>query len=73
MRDVRVKLKTGGSFQAPLWQWRPELGWFSLAGGDVILLIDVESATTRERRHVDAPEEDVDMLERARKEGWNGS
>lgn len=72
MHDTRVFLKDGKTFCAPIIQWRPAEGWFSLLcleGGPpiVIHLRDVAQAWTHERRG-----NAEDELERARKQGWNG-
>jgi hypothetical protein len=81
MHDVSVKLKDGATFQSPLWTWRPDLGWFTLVGVERIFrLADVESAVQHGVRRREPGmgmgplyTSPVDLLERARKEGWNGS
>ena len=72
MKDVRVELKSGEVLHGPLWAWCPAEGWFELAGEKVVLvqLKDVASSveygvmTSKDRV------EDVDLLQRAREEGW---
>ena len=59
-----------------MWKWRPKQGWFSLVGdvdddGPVIIYLkDVESAIEYGQRTRIDKIEDVDLLERARKDGW---
>lgn len=71
MHDALVTLKNGKRVEGPIWTWRPSEGWFELAGedGGPIRFDDVLSAEVEERT---APGivENVDLLERARKDGW---
>lgn len=75
MSIVYVQLKDGTTRSGPLWMWRPKEGWFLLAeeGDDVepILLAECVSVINRsERVGPSGQVGDVDLLERARKEGW---
>lgn len=78
MRDVVVVMKDGRKACGPLWTWRPEDGWFDLVLPDddplsgPIRLADVASAVNKKAwvRHDEV--RDVDLLERAREEGWDG-
>ena len=78
MQDVIVKMKDGNRFSGPLLRWRPREGWFSLFATvegqepPVIQLAEVESAIQKGQRVGIQRIEDVDMLERARKDGWDG-
>jgi hypothetical protein len=73
---VVVILKDGRRFCGPIWTWRPEEGWFSLVGDESMpecfQLTEVESAVDRKQRVAIDRQADVDLLERARQEGWNG-
>jgi len=79
MHDVRVEMKDGTVLTAPLWTWRPDLGWFTLVGIErTILLSDVKAAVQKDTRKMPGNPplfgtETVDLLERARREGWNGA
>lgn len=77
MHDANVILKDGTHICGPIWMWRPAEGYFTVVnteGGPQITvqLADCVSAVQRGARtsvtHVNV---DVDLLERARKEGWN--
>jgi hypothetical protein len=85
MTDALVKMKDGRTYCNPIWMWRPKEGWLSLiATGegepDKIWLRDVESAVEKGQRVgieiIDGERRpkirDVDLLERARADGWNG-
>jgi hypothetical protein len=78
MHDTRVVLKNGRTITAPLWTWRPSEGWFSLVceaddpTDGVIKLSDAVSAVTYGTRTRIDVTEDVDLLAKARKEGWDG-
>lgn len=74
MQDAEVQLKNGQTFKAPIWEWRPRDGWFGLVGHDTpIYLRDVASAVDRNQRTKLNVVEDVDLLARARREGWDGT
>lgn len=94
MHLTSVKFKDGREISGVLWIWRPEEGWFELAGmedRDINTLLgipkdipvhDDEGGPYRIflREIIEAKEygvmvrhgviEDVDLLERAREEGW---
>ena len=82
MTSVTCVMKSGETYCGPLWAWRPKEGWFSLVldmpeSPDQIWLRDVASAINRgERIGVLQPGvarlADVDLLVRAREEGWSG-
>jgi len=74
MHNVSVKMKDGTKHQGPLWIWRPMEGWFELAGVEPrIHLRDVESAVhLGQRVTLSLLLQDVDLLERAKSEGWTG-
>lgn len=80
--DVKVVMIDGRVFEGPLWEWRPLEGWFTLVIDDLnypnapdrFRLRDVVSAVDRNQRvSVDRLAEDVDLLVRARLDGWDGS
>lgn len=72
MPDIHVRLRDGTRICASMWMWRPKLGWFTLAGeaGGQIMLTDVVEATCEVRTPAGGVEV-VDLLDRARREGWN--
>lgn len=75
MHDTDVKMKDGRTFCAPIWEWRPEKGYFTIVnmgGGDPIQidLAEVESAVTPGQRVDPGIIEDQDELARARRDGW---
>ena len=73
MHNAVVKMKDGTIYSAPLWTWRPEEGWMELAGvNERIRLKDVLSAKNTGQRVSKTEVKDVDMLEKAREEGWDG-
>lgn len=73
MQDAIVKLKDGTEFCSPLWEFNPKKGFLRLVDGEPIRLKDIESATNKNQWiHWDTIK-DVDLLERARQEGWNGT
>ena len=74
MHDTIIKLKDGTERCAPIWEWRPVDGYFTLAGevDDTVYLADVESAITPGQR-TGKGVVDRDELARARENGWDGS
>jgi hypothetical protein len=76
MHDCKVIMKDGRKFSGPLWDWRPVEGWFSIPSDEnapeKIFLRDVASAVNHGLRTGIGKIEDVDLLERARKNGWDG-
>ena len=78
MRTTRVTLKDGTKLSGPIWEWKPAEGYFTLVGaapnGDParVLLRDVAEGVT-ERMWVSKDViKDVDVIERAKKDGWDG-
>jgi len=76
MHQTTVRMKDGRTFCGSIWTFRPEEGWFSIpddeSAPDRIYLRDVASAVTRGDRCRYGRIEDVDLLERARRQGWQG-
>jgi hypothetical protein len=81
MHDCKIKMKNGKEYSAPKWEWRPADGYLTLIdqenenGGDPITLRfeDMESAVEiGMRTRMSLPPETVNLLEKARKEGWTG-
>lgn len=76
MHLTEVELKDGKKFSGFIWLWRPKEGYFTLGGSDgpgLIKLSAVKRAiesSVRVRR--DLPLEDVDLLMRAKEDGWDG-
>lgn len=73
MHDVIVKMKDGRDLSGPLYMWRPLDGYFSIVlDGEPgrIELADVASAVQLEQRTSTTTVENVDLLERARRDGW---
>ncbi len=82
---VEARMKNGRTWFGPMWEWRPKEGWFSLVMDHTqyddlreedcplrIHLRDCISAVDQKQRvRIDAIE-DVDLLARAREDGWNG-
>jgi hypothetical protein len=77
MHDALVTMKDGRTFCGPVWTWRPQEGYFTLGGDDDapdrVMLRDVASAVVKDQRVGIGRIEDVDLLERARREGWDGT
>lgn len=76
MRDATVKMKDGSTRCAPIWEWHAQEGWMRLvseAGEDgVVRFADVEEASVMQWVHASVGPERVDLLARARREGWDG-
>lgn len=79
MQNTNVTLKNGKKYSAPIWEWKPREGFFTLVDSSFendgklirIELADVESAVTPGKRvHAFGPLVDEDQLERARRAGW---
>ena len=73
MHNANVRLKNGKTYCAPIWGWRPIDGWFSLVQDDGPIEIqfnDVEEAFEYERVDTTGQLRKVDLLERARNDGW---
>lgn len=82
MTTVRVKLKGRDALlYGPMWTWRPKEGWFSIISEHEdpntdeikIYLRDVESAVDQQVMVRKGVIEDVDLLVRARDDGWDGT
>lgn len=74
MHDTRVVLKDGTVYSNPIWEYRPLLGYLTLVGYDQRFFFrDMESCITENQRCEANTIKDVDELERARKDGWNGT
>lgn len=74
MHLTKVKLKNGKVLSGSLWEWRPREGWFTLTTNDgleEIRLAEVAAAFQQGQRVVVDRVQDVDLLQRARKDGWN--
>lgn len=81
MHNTKIILKDGRAFEGPIWNWRPVEGWFSLVLDDLeypdapgrFYLADLKSGVTKEDRRTAATVgQDVDLLKRARADGWMG-
>lgn len=75
MHNVSLILKDGRKFCAPLYMWRPKEGWFSLVRvkenqPETFRLNNVESAVQHKVMVTQDTITDVDLLKRARDEGW---
>jgi hypothetical protein len=73
MHDAKVTLKDGQVLVGPIWEWRPRDGWFSLAGfedGPVEIQLANVAEAHEEERVGPGRVERVDLLERAKKDGW---
>ncbi len=75
--SVHVIMRDGRTYEGPLWEWRPLDGWFTLVydcddGPDDgrIWLRDVVSAVDRDQRTRIGVIEDLDLVAKARAEGW---
>ena len=83
MHDTVIKMKDGRTFCGPMWSFRPEEGWMSIPSDedapDRIYFRDMESCVTKGQRVGIDPEtkqaiiRDEDELERARRQGWDGT
>lgn len=79
MQNTNVTLKNGKKYSAPIWEWNPREGFFTIIDNDFendgkpirVELADVESAVTPKKMvYAFGPLIDEDQLERARKAGW---
>jgi hypothetical protein len=72
MRNANVKLKDGREYCSPLWEWKPNEGWFSLVGEELIVvqLAEVETATEMQWQYAAVGYELVDLVEKAKTQGW---
>lgn len=65
-------LKTGEAISGVIWEFKPLEGWFRLYGGERILFRECASLVTSANRVSVEQISDVDELQRARKQGWDG-
>ena len=77
MYDVKVKMRDGREFTAPLMNWRPQDGYFTLAScsSDIpgkIKFSEVESAHQLDVHISKNEKKDIDLIKRARNHGWKG-
>ena len=82
MNDVVVRLRGGEVVCGPLWEFAPVEGFLRLVVDPIVnptapedglvRLEDCESAVERDVWVAFDRVEDVDLLERARREGWSG-
>jgi hypothetical protein len=77
MHDVRVKMRDGRIFVGPLWTFRAREGYFSIVDEEAppqIRFTDVESAVNEDVRfNIRGEVRQVDLIDRAKKEGWDGT
>lgn len=72
MKTTVVKMKNGQEFCSALWEINPKEGYLVLVDGSPLRLSEIESAITKNVWvHWDSIQ-DVDLLEKAREEGWDG-
>jgi hypothetical protein len=75
MHDTLVKMKDGRTFCGPVWSFNAIGGYLTIPSetNDLLYFRDMESAVEKEGRETAATVgQDVNLLERARKQGWNG-
>lgn len=75
MHDAYVKMKDGREFCGPVWSFNAIHGYMTIpsATDDLLYFRDMESAVQKEGRETASTVgQDVDLLARARKQGWNG-
>jgi len=77
MHNSRLVLKSGEVQVCPLYKWRPEEGWVQLFNHDPVRLADIESGTLggvsrRVTKTGTVEPVDVDVLEQAKTDGWDG-
>jgi len=71
MHDARIVLKTGEEIVGPVWSFNVQEGYLAIAGDMRKLYFrDIESAMNFGQRTHPGVIEDVDLLERAKQEGW---
>jgi hypothetical protein len=85
MTYTNVEMKDGRKYYLPIWKWRPGKGWFTLAMREdlpehyddepicYLYFRDVKTMVTKDENIGPREWGNVDELERARKDGWNGS
>ncbi len=77
MHNTLITMKDGRRFCGPMWEFYPDEGWMSIPADerapDRIYFRDMESAVTKGDRVAVGVIQDVDELERARRQGWDGT
>jgi hypothetical protein len=75
MHDTVIKLKDGRTLCGPIWEFRPKEGYLTIASDDEdgkIFFRDMLSCITLQDRIGINKTADVDEIQRAREEGWEG-
>jgi hypothetical protein len=72
MHQARIRLKDGTTLFGAIWMWRPQEGYLELSGNEArkIHFDDIAEAIEYGQRTNVNTVKDVDLLERARNEGW---
>ena len=74
MHDARIKMKDGREFCGPIWEFKPKEGYLTIPSDEnapeKIYFRDIESAKQLTRIAANGLEKDIDLLRRARHEGW---
>jgi len=82
MHDTRVEMVDGRVFIGPIYLFRPELGFMTLIIDpshydyevpEKFFFRDMRSATTENQRITISRTSTEDELQRARKQGWDGT
>jgi hypothetical protein len=76
MHDTHVKMKDGREYCGPVWAFNAINGYLTIpsATDDLLYFRDMESAVEKGGRETEATVgQDVDLLARAKKQGWNGT
>lgn len=76
MRDTLVKMRDGREFCGPVWEFNVTEGYLTIPSetSDLLHFRDMESAVQKGGRETAASVgEDVDLIERARAQGWDGT
>lgn len=73
MHDAKVKMKDGREFCGPVWAFNPIGGYLTIPSetDELLYFRDMESAVEKAGRdNATTVGEDVDLIVRARKQGW---
>lgn len=75
MHDAIVRMKDGREFCGPIWEFNPRDGYLTIPMDcdERLYFRDIESAVQTGQRTHPGVVEDVDLLAKARKEGWDGT
>jgi hypothetical protein len=76
MHDAKVKMRDGRTFCGTVWAFMAMDGYMTIPSEcpDHLYFRDMESAVQiGGRETIDTVGQDVDLLARARKQGWNGA